>query len=568
MLFGQRRSLASRRRMITRRELFEAAAAALVWSGTTHGQPARRETLYNGITLPSPWPPRRHTWDQAPQPPPYLIAPPPIIPIDVGRQLFVDDFLIEESGLHRQFHAATYHAASPVLRPEREWERRDPYERVAGHPSPAAMVFSDGVFFDPEAGVFKMFYMAGYQQHTALAISRDGIQWTRPQLPVVPGTNIVSAHGRDSSTVWLDLDGPAAERYKMAAYDLELKALRLSVSRDGVRWTNVGQSGPCGDRSTFFRNPFRRTWTFSLRADRPHSLHRYRRYIEATEFAAARWSDADPVTWVGSDSADLQRDDLRTAPQLYGLDGAPYESVMLGLFTVYRGEKTDREKPNDLCVAFSRDGFHWSRESRDPFIAVSERRGDWNWGNVQSAGGCCVINGDTLYFYVSGRAGIPGTALPGECSTGLATLRRDGFASLSDRFPPGSTRPVAPIRGSLVTRPLQFSGGHLFVNARIDGSIKVEALDRGGRVIAPFTIDRCEPVSGDGTRLAVRWNSVPRPRSGQGSLAALAGQPVRLRFVLDRAELFAFWVSPTASGHSRGYLAAGGPGHSRSIDAP
>jgi hypothetical protein len=47
----------------------------------------------------------------------------------------------------------------------------------------------------------------------------------------------------------------------------------------------------------------------------------------------------------------------------------------------------------------------------------------------------------------------------------------------------------------------------------------------------------------------------------------LAGQAVRLRFVLDRAELFAFWVSPSAAGHSRGYLAAGGPGYSRITDA-
>lgn len=545
--------------MITRRDLLKAASSTLLWPYATSAQPARRETLYNGITLPSPWPPRHHAWNLSPQRPPYLLAPPSIINIDTGRQLFVDDFLIEESGLHRTFHAATYHPANPVLRPERDFERRDPYERVSGHPSPTAMVFSDGVFFDPADDVYKMWYMAGYQQHTALAISRDGITWTRPSLPIVPGTNIVLNRGRDSSTVWLDHEARIAERYKMAAYDLEAKALRLFVSPDGVRWTETRMTGTCGDRSTFFRNPFLGTWVFSLRADQPNSLTRYRQYVESTDFSATHWSDGDPVIWTGADSGDLVRDDLRTAPQLYSLDAVAYESVMLGLFTIYRGERLDREKPNDICVAFSRDGFHWSRDARNPFIGVSERSGDWNWGNVQSAGGCCVIAGDSLYFYVSGRQGIPGTALPGECSTGLAILRRDGFASLSDQFPPGAARPLSPARGTLVTRVLRSSGSHLFINANARGSIKAEVLDRNGRPIAPYTLDQCEPVTGDGTRLPVRWNA--------GAAAAIAGREIRLRFVLDRAQLFSFWISPSSRGESRGYVAAGGPGYARAIDA-
>jgi len=545
--------------MITRREWLATAGALWLGRGRVGARQAARETLPNGIILPSPWPPRRHTWDAAPQQPPYVIAPPPIIDIDTGRQLFVDDFLIEESGLHRTFHAATYHPASPVLRPTRDYERRDPYERVAGHPSPAAMVFSDGVFFDPADGLYKMWYMAGYQQHTALATSRDGISWTRPALPVVPGTNIVMNRWRDSSTVWLDHQAAGGARFKMAAYDLEAKRLRLYVSGDGVRWTETGQSGVCGDRSTFFRNPFRGTWAFSLRADRPGSLTRYRRYIEVRDFPAANWDEGDPVVWTGADGGDLMRADLRTGPQLYNVDAVAYESLMLGLFTLYRGEQPGREKPNDVCVAFSRDGFHWSRESRTPFISVSERPGDWNWANVQSAGGCCVMAGDTLYFYVSGRQGIPGTELPGECSTGLATLRRDGFASVSDQFPPGAARPGGPMRGSLVTRVLRSSGGHLFVNASVRGRIRAEVLDRDGRPIAPFTIDQSVAVTGDGTRLPLTWKT--------GTLRAISGQAIRLRFVLDRAELYAFWISPSAAGQSRGYLAGGGPGYAGGVDA-
>lgn len=45
-----------------------------------------------------------------------------------------------------------------------------------------------------------------------------------------------------------------------------------------------------------------------------------------------------------------------------------------------------------------------------------------------------------------------------------------------------------------------------------------------------------------------------------GDLAAAAGKPVRLRFHLKKARLFAFWVSGSKAGASGGYVAAGGPG--------
>lgn len=554
--------LARDSRSVTRRAFLKTAAAlALPAVGGAQAPPAPR-TLYNGIVLPAPWPPVRRLLTSEPHRPPYLASPPAVINIDVGRQLLVDDFLIEESSLYREFHQARYYGGNPVLAPVRDWERKDPYSVMTGTaPSQSAMVFSDGVFFDPADRVFKMWYMGGYQQHTALALSHDGLSWERPRLDVVPGTNIVSSQPRDSNTVWIDLEArDPAERFKMAAYDLELKALRLQVSRDGVHWRQVGISGRCGDRSTFFRNPFLGAWAYSLRADEEGTLNRFRTYFESQDFASTHWNNTGPVPWVRADRLDLTRADLTTAPQIYNLDAVAYESVMLGLFTIYRGERRDREKPNDLCVAFSRDGFHWSREARDPFIPVSERQGDWNWGNVQSAGGCCLVVGDRLHFYVSGRRGVPGTNMPGECSTGLATLRRDGFASVGDQWPGRVVRPVSRSRSQLTTRPLRFSGQHLFVNAAVDGEMRVEVLDAAGRVIAPYALDQAVPIGGDGTRMAVRWK-------GRTSLKELAGEVVRFRFTLSRARLYAFWVSGTTEGRSRGYVAAGGPGFTRATDS-
>src|SRR5436190_17057704 len=76
------------------------------------------ETLYNGIVLPRDWPPRLPDFptsvEKDPVTPPYLLSPPGVIRIDIGRQLFVDDFLIAETTLKRTFHLAKYHPASPI----------------------------------------------------------------------------------------------------------------------------------------------------------------------------------------------------------------------------------------------------------------------------------------------------------------------------------------------------------------------------------------------------------------------------------------------------------------------
>ena len=546
---------------VTRRTFLTSTLAGLAIPAPAFGQPAGREILYNGIELAHPWPPVRRELSTTPQRPPYLASPPAVIGIDVGRQLFVDDFLIEESSLYRAFHQADYHAGNPVLAPVRDWERRDPYSLATGTPpSPSAMVYSDGVFYDPADRLFKMWYMGGYQQHTALAVSRDGLAWERPSFDVVPGSNIVSAEGRDSNTVWLDLEAASpAERFKMAGFNYDAGTLKLWLSRDGIHWRPAGTTGPTRDRSTFFRNPFRGVWVFSLRADEANGQKRFRRYFETREFRSAQWDQSGPVPWVSADTLDMVRQDLKATPEIYNLDAVAYESVMLGLFTMYRGEPLHREKPNDICLGFSRDGFHWSRAERSPFIPVSEHSGDWNWGNVQSAGGGCLVVGDRLYFYVSGRQGVPGTAMPGECSTGLATLRRDGFASVSDEWPPGLARPIARSRSQLTTRPLRFSGRHVFVNADVDGDLRVELLDAAGKVIEPFSLEGALPVTGDGTRLPVTWRGAP-------SVSALAGQAVRFRFSLNRARLYSFWVSASPGGASRGYVAGGGPGFSRPID--
>lgn len=521
-------------------------------------QPAG-EILYNGIRLSAAWPPRPATLTREPMSLPYLDSPPAVIPIDVGRQLFIDDFLIEHTTLRRTFHAARYIDGNPVLKPDKPWE-------TTGR-NPMAMVFSDGVWFDPADHLFKMWYMGGESAGTCYATSGDGIHWEKPALDSIrDGTNIVQLGGRDSSTVWLDLrETNRARRYKMFCVGGDWK-INVYFSPDGIHWgAPVARTAAEGDRSTVFFNPFRSVWVFSLRCGWKYG--RARKYWEGADLLeAARYGRNDPPFWVGADRLDMPRNDLKTTPQLYNLDAAAYENVMLGLFTIWRGQPTDRPKPNEVLIGFGRDGYHWDRANREPFIPVSEHKGDWNWGNVQSAGGGCLVVGDNLYFYVSGRAGNPGKPESGVSTTGLATLRRDGFASMDT--PTGATTATTiPADQVLVTRPLRFSGKFLFVNADMDagGALSAEIVDENGAAIAPWSIANCIPVRGGGTKLAVSWKD-------KRDLAELAGRPVRFAFHFARGKddchLYSFWVSPDSSGSSRGFVAAGGPGFDGPIDSP
>jgi hypothetical protein len=108
--------------------------------------------------------------------------------------------------------------------------------------------------------------------------------------------------------------------------------------------------------------------------------------------------------------------------------------------------------------------------------------------------------------------------------------------------------------GTLTTRVLRFRGQRLFVNvAARDGELRAEILDRGGRIVEPFSRANCLPIKVDRTLQMVEWQ-------GNNELSSLSGKPVRFRFSLTNGRLYAFWVSTHLSGASHGYVAAGGPG--------
>jgi hypothetical protein len=310
------------------------------------------------------------------------------------------------------------------------------------------------------------------------------------------------------------------------------------------------------DNTTIFYNPFRKKWVMSVRRS-VSQRGRARFYFEADTFEKlAEMKTSDPVFWSGADKLDLPDPAIDHPTQLYCLSPIAYESIMLGAFAIHYGpENADCDKGKfpkltEIELGYSRDGFHFARPDRTSFITASKKEGDWERGYVRPIGSVCTVVGDRLYFYYSAFSGV---APDGQKhyyaggATGIASLRRDGFASLDGP-------------GEVTTRPVTFKGTHLFVNAAAaHGSLRAEVLDEAGHSIAPFTLENCVPVTGDRTQLPIHWK-------GAADLSALRGKPIRLHFQLENASLYSFWVSPEPSGASHGYLAAGGPGHAAPTD--
>jgi hypothetical protein len=319
----------------------------------------------------------------------------------------------------------------------------------------------------------------------------------------------------------------------------------LHVS-DGITWSNgIPTTNAADDYCSFFFNPFRNKWCFSIK--RGTSRGRSRHYYESDDFLkGADWEKS--VYWTCADRLDQPESEGRypgagDAPQLYSLNAVAYESLMVGVHYIHRGpnngvcDKGGFPKLVDLELGFSRDGFHWDRPDRRGFIAGSRTEGSWDRGYLHSAAGCFVVLEERLVFPYMGTSGVAPSGHRGMYtggSIGLATLRRDGFASMDGP-------------GELTTRPVRFRGRHLFVN--FNGELEVEVLDEAGQVARVS-----KPCKGDATKLKVEWTD-------GADLTGLEGRKLRFRFRLKSGSLFAFWLTPDPNGASNGYVGAGGPGY-------
>jgi len=502
--------------------------------------------------------------------------------ISTGRQLFVDDYLVESTtNVVRHWNRPVKEDAPVIWHglPGAVPSKLSDARKILGPEDAEANTTAatdGGLWWDPTRKKFRLWYMADFYGDICYAESDDCEKWTFPDLGIVPGTNRLFEHNSFDS--WNVMPNYAA---KNPYADWKLyKSERgcwtedsLWESPDGLHFKNLGVVGRSRDRSTMYFDPFRGVWVFSLR-ENMKGLARCRRYFEMREFRGDKrlWSwpgdKTEPEEFKGLPQPELWivvKKNKKRSQQLYNFSAVAYESLLLGVMEVLYSmpgdntpcEKAGLPKQTALHFSFSRDGKAYTPPREDADIPPEGwGSGKWDTGFLSPIGGICVIRDERLCFYYSGfrgdgerlsksHASGARNGMYSNGSIGVATLRRDGFAGM-----------VADATGEILTKPVVFSGKRLFVNAECRfGSVAAEIVGEDGKAIRGFTFEDCKAFAkADSTKTELKFKG--------GDLSSLAGKPVRFRFRIHCGTLYSFWVSPSARGESRGYVAAGGPAYS------
>ncbi|MEY4201245.1 MAG: hypothetical protein RLZZ265_2985, partial [Verrucomicrobiota bacterium] len=166
----------------------------------------------------------------------------------------------------------------------------------------------------------------------------------------------------------------------------------------------------------------------------------------------------------------------------------------------------------------SRDGVLFKRwpEPLIPITAPKDRDGNRSnymaWGLLQLPG-----QGRELSVYAT-EAYYTGSG----SRVRRFVFRTDGFVSVR----------ADATGGTLLTKPFTFDGARLTLNIASKGATRVEVQDAGGKALPGFTLADASPIIGDSIEHTVMWKS-------GSELRKLAGRPVRLKFELKDADVFA-----------------------------
>jgi len=443
-------------------------------------------------------------------------------------QLFLDDYVVGRmAGLTRMIHHPV-RIDHPVLDSKRfgTWQ---PYLSVV---------------FDDRSKRIRLWYDKG--QAFGITESEDGIHWGSSR-----GLQIVAKYGcaviDDGSR-----ERDAKRRFK-AAYWLEPKGrprgIFVAFSPDGLAWTPYpgnpvleGYPVPpakfkrhqVGDIVDTYYDPLRKAYGAALKMPAlpedgykaaPRAGQLFRRLVGIS-------FSKDFVHWSKPKRIFVPDDKDEGMLEFYGMGGMHLRgSLRIGFVRVLRDDlPCDKGGPVNgigyTVLATSRDGETWHRY-RAPFFDRNPKPGTWD--HAMTWVGAVLPVGDEVFLYYGGYARGHKVSRNTERQLGLARIRKDGYVSLR----------AGTQDGALMTKPLVFDGAALTLNIDMaeGGVVRVEVQDDQGRALPGLRLAECDPIVGDHIARMVTWK-------GKSDLSSLVGKPIRLRFLMRSADLYAFQFTP------------------------
>lgn len=460
------------------------------------------------------------------------------IPVGDRLELFVDRHLIGT------LNNVTHQLREPrreeiVLRFDQPWE---------GAASGAYVtVIKDGA-------VFRMYYrgrrISGNvdadksSEVTCYAESRDGVNWTKPDLGLheFQGSRanniIVPAEPRRVShnfSAFLDTRPgvPASERYK--AVGGGLKKLYRLVSADGIHWRNFAEeplfAGYLMDtQNVAIWSPAEQLYVIYLRTgteggspEKP-SFRGVRTIARSVSKDFVNWSKPELMRFGGTTPEHLYTNATHPyfrAPHLLialPMRFVPNRQVLSKQEMDAAGvEAGQRRDTGDAVLMSSRGGNDYDRTFMESFIRPGLDRKTWSARNNYPALGVVPTGPEEISIYLSGHYTLPDNHLR------RYSLRTDGFAAIRGPY----------AGGEFVTKTLVFSGQSLVLNYATSaaGSLRVELLDESGTPLSGYSATDCDVLIGDEIARTVTWHK-------KANLGSIVGRPVKVRFILQDADLY------------------------------
>lgn len=496
-------------------------------------------------------------------------------PIQIGdrRQVFIDrTFLAEANNAEIIVHPPRK-SGEMAIKPEMPWER--------GGIGPYSSVLFDGK-------TYHMWYhaMDSVQWDTGhsngcicYATSKDGIRWTRAKagLAAYKGSrknNIVFGHGangiilgQDAGMVFLDPTATPDQRFRLVCrFGPEGSGIRIYSSGDGIHWKlthpSVLNARPEEKRShldsqnVIFWDDALKKYVAYVRYNRPEKRGRARSVVRAESDHLGGFPVVQDMPVVlQPDDQDLKEDDL-PAVDYYTSAAVKYpwaENAYFMFPTTYfhysrrlpefAQECPINAGPLDSQFAASRDGIQWERYDRRPFVPLG-MKGEFDWGCTRVLWGLVPdTTGREMYLYYRGGEWLhgwdrnennkriltsKGLGATQEFSTCVSRLisRRDGLTSVRGAY----------TGGEFTTPPVLFAGSKLLLNVDTSatGLVRVGMLDEDGTPVAGFAPEQCDLIhTANEINRRVSWG-------GNSDVSKLSGKPVRLKFLVRNADLYAF----------------------------
>jgi hypothetical protein len=449
---------------------------------------------------------------------PALGGEPFLVPRNPHKQLVLDTRVIQSAdGARLVFGIMEKDPHNPLFRADKPWEN-------------ALNNLYPNVLFDEQERLFKLWYkcvlndkdvIAKMENPTTIhnqgwfllyATSKDGITWQKPELGLYKfdGSTRNNAVARDTPNVGVfkdPHDSDPARRYKMI-YDVGRAMMRVRFSPDGVHWSDpVEPQGFTQDPGDTHNNAF---WD-----------ERLGKYVLITRFfpgerTVARFESPDFLHWEKGQLILRSSPDEGKGRQTYCMPSFLYANIYLGYLMMYN---VARDQTVDCELTWSPDSVTWHRVNPGTPFLPRGPQGSYDSACIYGPAGPPIAqDGKLLIFY--GGSDFPHKGWKRHCLPALARLRLDGFAG----YEPAQTDVAAVI----ITQPMRATGEPLRVSADAQaGSLRVGVLDA-----EDFGTALSVPVARDVTDGVVEWKGK--------DFAALKGKPVRLKFELRGARLYAF----------------------------